>query len=220
MVSVKTGTIGALVLLGAMLVMPATGAAAHSPGEGQAQAMAQPMAPPAGPVAGAGYYVEEKMLVKAGKEQFFVDYWLTKVLPVFAAMPGYMGYTISTTHGDPQAAAGDENFGPLLPLGPPDEVFIEHGGIQLRGVTTNTMIHFDSLLRGTYNFKVVHYWKDAASLRGLLPLFGPNWTRINGDTDPWGTLERDYFANLENHWDTVFRVVSTDDARMTSERGK
>lgn len=158
-------------------------------------------------VPGAGYYVEEKMLVKEGKEDWFVNYWLTKVLPVFAAMPGYMGYTISTTTGDPKAAAEDENFGPLLPLGPPDQVFIEHGGIQLRGTTTNTMIHFDSLLRGTYNFKVVHYWKDAQSLRGLLPLFGPNWTRLNGDADPWGTLEKDYFANLENHWDTVFRIV-------------
>lgn len=168
----------------------------------------------------AGYYVEEKMLVKEGKEEWFVDYWLTKVLPVFAAMPGYMGYTISTTAGDPKLAAEEENFGPLLPLGPPDQVFIEHGGIQLRGTTTNTMIHFDSLLRGTYNFKVVHYWKDAESLRGLLPLFGPNWTRLNGDQDPWGTLEKDYFSNLENHWDTVFRVVAQDDAKVVSEGRK
>ena len=168
----------------------------------------------------AGYYVEEKMLVKDGKEEWFVNYWQTKVLPVFAAMPGYMGYTISTTTGDPAAGEGDENFGPLLPLGPPDEVFIEHGGIQLRGTTTNTMIHFDSLLRGTYNFKVVHYWKDAESLRGLLPLFGPTWTRLNGDADPWGTLEKDYFSNLENHWDTVFRVVAEGDERVISKGGK
>lgn len=166
----------------------------------------------------AGYYVEEKMLVKEGKEAWFVDYWQTKILPVFAQMPGYMGYKISTTTGDPAAAPGDEDFGPLLPLGPPDQVFIEHGGIQLRGVTTNTMIHFDSLLRGTYNFKVVHYWKDAESLRGLLPLFGPTWTRLNGDADPWGTLEKEYFANLENHWDTVFRIVAKSEERIISEQ--
>jgi len=171
-------------------------------------------------VPGAGYYVEEKMLVKEGKEEWFVNYWQTKVLPVFAAMPGYMGYTISTTVGDPKLDAEEENFGPLLPLGPPDQVFIEHGGIQLRGTTTNTMIHFDSLLRGTYNFKVVHYWKDAESLRGLLPLFGPNWTRINGDADPWGTLEKDYFSNLENHWDTVFRVVGQDGTKIVAEGRK
>lgn len=153
-------------------------------------------------VPGAGYYVEEKMLVKDGKGEWFFTYWQTKVLPVFAAMPGYMGYTISTTIADPKLAAGEENFGPLLPLGPPDDVFIEHGGIQLRGTTTNTMIHFDSLLRG------------------LLPLFGPNWTRLNGDADPWGTLEKDYFSNLENHWDTVYRVVGQDGTKIVSEARK
>ncbi len=166
----------------------------------------------------AGYYVEEKMLVKPGKEDWFIEYWKSKVLPVFEDMPGYMGHTISTSNADPDLSEGEENFGALLPLGPPDEVFIEHGGLQLRGTTTNTMIHFDSLLRGTYNFKVVHYWKDAESLRGLLPLFGPTWTRINGGKDPWGTLERDYFTNLENHWDTVFRVVDQSSSDLAKEK--
>lgn len=157
--------------------------------------------------AGASYYVEEKMLVKPGQEAWFVDYWKTKVLPVFASMDGYMGYTISTTIPDPALPDGAEDFGEILPLGPPDEVFISHGGLQLRGVVTNTMIHFDSLLRGTYNFKVIHYWRDAESLQGLVPQFGPIWTKIHGDKDPWKTLETDYFVNLENHWDTVYRVV-------------
>lgn len=161
-----------------------------------------------GEFGGAAYYVEEKMLVKDGKEDWFVDYWKTRVLPVFAAMDGYMGYTISTTQSDPELTEEEEDFGPLLPLGPPDEVFIEHGGLQLRGTVTNTMIHFDSLLRGTYNFKVTHYWRDAKSLQGLVPQFGPVWTELHGDEDPWKTLETDYFSNLENHWDTVFRVVN------------
>lgn len=155
----------------------------------------------------ASYYVEEKMLVQEGKEEWFVEYWKSKVLPVFSEMDGYLGYTISTSIPDPELTPEEEDFGTLLPLGPPDEVFISHGGLQLKGTVTNTMIHFDSLLRGTYNFKVVHYWRDAKSLQGLVPQFGPIWTRIHGDEDPWKTLETDYFSNLENHWDTVYRVV-------------
>lgn len=158
---------------------------------------------------GAHYYVEEKMLVKPGKEAWFASYWTSKVLPVFASMPGYLGYHISTVQNDAALKPEEEDFGSLLPLGPPDEVFIEHGGLQLRGTVTNTMIHFDSLLRGTFNFKVIHYWKDAESLRGLLPLFGPNWKKIHGDEDPWKELETQYFVNLENHWDTVYRIVDT-----------
>ena len=156
---------------------------------------------------GASYYVEEKMLVKEGSGEWFVEYWLTKVLPVFAALDGYLGYTIATTIGDPALTAEQEDFGPILPLGPPDETFIEHGGLQLRGTVTNTMIHFDSLLRGTYNFKVTHYWADAHSLQGLVPQFGPIWTELHGDENPCKILETEYFFNLENHWDTVYRVV-------------
>lgn len=165
---------------------------------------------------GARYYVEEKMLVKPGKEEWFVGYWTSTVLPVFASMPGYLGYHISTVQNDAALSAEEEDFGSLLPLGPPDEVFIEHGGLQLRGTVTNTMIHFDSLLRGTFNFKVIHYWKDAKSLRGLLPLFGPNWVKIHGDEDPWKVLETQYFVNLENHWDTVYRIVDTSSKEGTT----
>lgn len=159
------------------------------------------------PVVGAKYYVEEKMLVKEGKHEWFENYWKTMVLPVFAEMDGYMGYHISTIYPEPGLEPKEWDFGELLPLGPPGEVFIPHGGLQLKGTVTNTMIHFDSLLRGTYNFKVIHYWRDAKSLRGLVPQFGPIWTRVNGDDDPWKVLETDYFVNLENHWDTVYRVL-------------
>jgi hypothetical protein len=158
-------------------------------------------------VHGASYIVEEKMLVKEGKEDWFVEYWKSTVLPVFAAMDGYMGYQINTTMPDPELTPEEENFGEVLPLGPPDRTFIPHGGIQLNGTVTNTMVHFGSMLRGTYNFTVVHYWRDAESLRGLLPQFGPKWKEVHGKGDPWKVLETEYFVNLENHWDTVYRIV-------------
>ena len=172
-----------------------------------ASLVASPAAWSQAPMTGAQYYVEEKMLVMPGKHEWFEGFWKSKVLPVFSEMDGYMGYHISTIYPDPELKREEWDFGELLPLGPPDEVFIPHGGLQLKGTVTNTMIHFDSLLRGTYNYKVIHYWRDAKSLRGLVPQFGPIWTRVHGDDDPWKLLETDYFVNLENHWDTVYRIT-------------
>jgi|GEM_PF-2188927 len=151
----------------------------------------------------AEYYIQERMLVKPGKEDWFIDYFRTKVVPVLAMTEGYMGTVFSTTI--PKNA---EDFGPVLPLGPPEKPFLPHLGIKLNGTQTDTQINFDSMLRGTYNFQVYHYFRDEKSLQSLLPEFGPNWKKRYGeDSDPWDTLATEYFSNLENHWDTVYRIV-------------
>lgn len=156
----------------------------------------------------ADYYVIERMLVKKGNEAWFEDYWTRMVLPVFKQLPGFLGAVISTTEPDPTLQPEDYDFSPLVPLGPPAKAFLPHGGIHLNGVVTNTQINFESVMRGTYNYTVIHYWKDAKSLRNLVPGFEGAWKAVHGqDTNPWGTLEKDYFSKLENHWDLAMRVV-------------
>ena len=46
---------------------------------------------PAYPVVDGKYVVIERMLVKAGYEQWFEDYWRNTVLPVFAEIDGFEG---------------------------------------------------------------------------------------------------------------------------------
>lgn len=167
----------------------------------------------------ADYYVEKKVLVKPGQEGWCVDYWQTKV-PAFAALPGYIGYIISITFSDPELGAEQRNSGPLPPLDPPNEVFTEHGRIELGGTTTNTMVHFDALLRGTCDNKIVQCRRDSVSPRGLLPLLGANSIRHNSDADAWGTLEKEYLSNIENHWGTRYRMMGQTGPKIVSEVGK
>ena len=165
---------------------------------GQAAGQAAPA-----PWADAEYYIHERMKVKDDKLDWFVAYYRDEVLPILALTDGYLGTVFSTTL--PKA---DEDFGPVLPLGPPEETFLPHYGIKLEGTVTNTQIHFDALLRGTFNFQVYHYFRDAEALNRLLPEFEPNWEKVHGaGPGAWKTLEDAYFTHLENHWDTVYRIV-------------
>jgi hypothetical protein len=160
------------------------------------------------PVVDADYYVIERWHVEEGKEAWFEDYWPTTILPVFEQIPGFQGAVLSTTRPDPTLKPEDYDFGPIVPLGPPEKAFLPHVGVQLNGVVTNTQINFESVLRGTYNFTVVQFWKDAEALRGVVPGFEKAWKRVYGeDSDPWKTLEKDLFSNIENHWDIAKRII-------------
>ena len=66
-----------------------------------------------------------------------------------------------------------DRFGEILPMGPPSKVFLGHGGIHLNGVQTDTQINFDAMLKGTYNYQVVHFWRDSEALKGLVPAWQP-----------------------------------------------
>ena len=159
------------------------------------------------PIIKADYIVVERMLVKPGKEAWFEDYWANTLLPVFEKIDGFAGaYMLANT--PPEGADADEtDFGPLLPLGPPDKTFLPHGGIHLNNVQTDTQINFDAVLRGTYNYQVIHFWRDSDSLKQLVPGFAAGWQKAHGDGDAWQILTDDYFTNLENHWDLVYRLV-------------
>ncbi len=159
------------------------------------------------PVVAGEYYVVERMLVKPGQEAWFEAFWKDTLLPVFEQIEGFEGGFISTVRPDPALAEADYDFGPLLPLGPPDKAFLPHGGIQLNGVVTDTQINFDSVMRGTYNYKVVHFWKDAAALQNLVPGFEAAWRKVHGEGNAWEILRDTYFVKLENHWDLVYRVI-------------
>ncbi|RME67112.1 MAG: hypothetical protein D6782_03155, partial [Alphaproteobacteria bacterium] len=103
---------------------------------------------PSPDIGAAEYYIHERMLVKPDKLDWFADYYRRNVLPVLALADGYLGTVISTT-----LPLANEDFGPVLPLGPPAETFLPHDGIKLRDTLTNTQIHFDSLLRGTFRVR-------------------------------------------------------------------
>ena len=92
------------------------------------------------------------------------------------SMAGAGGY-VSTVL--PATGEAPPDFPALLPFGPPDTAFLPHDGLQLNGVVTNTQIHFEALLGGTYNFVVVHYWRDAEALENLLPAFTPAWNKVH-----------------------------------------
>jgi hypothetical protein len=159
------------------------------------------------PIIKAEYIVVERMLVKPGQEAWFEQYWSKNLLPVFEKIDGFMGaYMLANTA--PTGSAEDEtDFGPLLPLGPPDKTFLPHGGIHLNNVKTDTQINFDAVLKGTYNYHVVHFWRDSKSLKNLVPGFAEGWKKAHGKGDAWQILTDDYFTQLENHWDLVYRVV-------------
>lgn len=172
---------------------------------------------PSFPIVDAEYYVIERMLVKEGKDAWFEDYWTNRVLPVFQKMPGFAGGFIATVNPDPELSPEEYDFGPLLPLGPPEKAFLPHGGIHLNGVVTDTQINFDSVMRGTYDYTVIHFWEDAKSLRNLVPEFATAWAKVHGEGDAWKTLTEEYFANLENHWDLVMRVTGGRSATADSQ---
>ncbi len=159
------------------------------------------------PVINGKYVVIEKMLVKQGHEEWFEDYWSKTLLPVFAKIDGFEGGYMLASSSDKNAAISETDFGEILPFGPPDKVFLEHGGIHLNNVLTNTQINFDSMLRGTYNYQVIHFWRDSKSLKGLVPGLADGWSKVHGEGDPWVILTAEYFPKLENHWDIVFRVI-------------
>ncbi len=159
------------------------------------------------PVIKAEYIVVERMLVKPGKEEWFEKYWSETLLPVFENIDGFAGAFMLTNSAPEGSDPEETNFGPLLPLGPPDKTFLPHGGIHLNNVQTDTQINFDSVLRGTYNYQVIHFWRDAAALKNLVPGFAAGWRKAHGDGDAWQILTRGYFTNLENHWDLVYRVI-------------
>ena len=161
--------------------------------------------PPPFPMVDAEYYVVEKMLVKPEKLEWFVGFWRNTMLPVFEQIDGWRGGYVSTVL--PPTGEAPPDFPALLPFGPPDTAFLPHDGLQLNGVVTNTQIHFEALLRGTYNFVVVHYWRDAEALENLLPAFTPAWNKVHPGQQAWRVLEEEYFTNLENHWDTAYRIV-------------
>lgn len=164
--------------------------------------------PRAFPVVDAGYYVIERWHVTEGKETWFEEYWVTILLPVFEQIPGFKGAVLSTTRPDPSLKPEDYDFGPIVPLGPPEKAFLPHVGVQLNGVVTDTQINFESVLRGTYNYTVIQYWKDAEAVRGVVPGFEKAWRMVYGeDADPWDTLETDFFLNIENHWDIAMRII-------------
>ena len=162
---------------------------------------------PAYPVVDGKYVVIERMLVKAGYEQWFEDYWRNTVLPVFAEIDGFEGGYMLANTALPTDPVGETDFGEILPMGPPSKVFLGHGGIHLNGVQTDTQINFDAMLKGTYNYQVVHFWRDSEALKGLVPGLAAGWQAVHGEGDPWAILTEDYFPNLENHWDIVYRVV-------------
>ena len=162
---------------------------------------------PAYPLIKAEYIVIEKMLVKPGQEAWFEQYWSTTLLPAFEKIDGFMGAYMLANEAAKGSAEGETDFGPLLPMGPPEKTFLPHGGLHLNNVQTDTQINFDAVLRGTYNYQVVHFWRDSASLKNLVPGFADGWKQAHGDGDAWSILTEYYFTKLENHWDLVYRVV-------------
>ena len=163
---------------------------------------------PTFPAIKSEYVVVERMLVKEEQKEWFEIFWKNKILPVFEKYDGFQG-AFMLANDAPEGASPDEtDFGPLLPLGPPEKTFLPHGGIHLNGVQTDTQINFDSVLRGTYNYQVIHFWRDSTSLKSLVPELGNAWKEVHGEEDPWVILTKDYFTKLENHWDIVYRVIN------------
>ena len=160
------------------------------------------------PAVKSEYVVFERMLVKEEHKEWFEDFWTNTILPVFEQYDGFEGAFMLVNSPPKGADASETDFGPLLPLGPPDKTFLPHGGIHLNGVQTDVQINFDSVLRGTYNYQVIHFWKDSDSLKSLVPELGEAWKKVHGNTDPWVILTKDYFTKLENHWDLVYRVIN------------
>jgi hypothetical protein len=160
------------------------------------------------PALKAEYVVVERMLVKEGQKEWFEVFWKDTILPVFAKYDGFQG-AFMLANNPPDGAKPDEtDFGDLLPLGPPEKAFLPHGGIHLNNIQTDTQINFDSVLRGTYNYQVIHFWRDSESLKSLVPELENAWKKVHGEGDPWVILTKDYFTKLENHWDIVYRVVN------------
>ena len=87
------------------------------------------------------YVVFERMLVKEEHKEWFEDFWTNTILPVFEQYEGFEGAFMLVNSPPKGADASETDFGPLLPLGPPDKTFLPHGGIHLNGVQTDVQIN-------------------------------------------------------------------------------
>lgn len=204
-------------------LVPVTGARAAPAGKDQAPTMQDPSW--ASPTRDVKLYVkkprfviEEYHLVKPGKEQEVINWYLTKLEPVLKTYPGYLGMEILSTQSD--GSVKDPEISRLIGL--PDKVILPHLGIMIDGeVRTDKQINLHAMLRGQYNLMYRHYLADEDSFKKLMegheragegsnPESLPGrWKKMYG-TELWDTMAKEYFVNLDNHYDVVYRFVYSD----------
>jgi hypothetical protein len=163
----------------------------------------QPGHRPSGPFSTRPKFVIlERHLVVEGKQDHVVEYYKDKVMPVLDEIPGYLGMAVlSGAVEDIKDSQG------ILGIGLPDNPFQKHAALRPdAGARTDLSIHFDSLLRGTYNLMFEHYLADDRAFHALHDDLENIWREKYG-TDVWDELSDNYFVHFRNHWDTVYRFT-------------
>jgi hypothetical protein len=154
------------------------------------------------------YYIEEYLLVRPEKVDWFIDYYEKKVVPVLQTCPGYLGWMISSYRPEPGKSFDkpeDEENAAWHSLGPPDSIFVDHaGGRYNEKERTNSTIHFHAMMKPTYNLIMHHYFRDYDGVKDLNSCFTDGWKKLYG-TVAWDDLADNYFIHVQNHSDTVYR---------------
>lgn len=154
------------------------------------------------------YYIEEYILLRPEKIDWFIEYYEAKIVPVIRNCPGYAGWSISSyrpegTKGLDQPD-GEENAAWSV-LGPPDDIFIDHAGARYdEKYRTNSSVNLHSLLKPAFNLLMQHYFYEFEDVANLNNCFTQKWEEMYG-VDAWDDLADNYFTHVRNHWDTVYR---------------
>lgn len=155
------------------------------------------------------YYIEEYLLVRPEKIDWFIDYYDKKVVPVLRNCPGYKGWMISSYRPEPgksfdKPKDGEENAA-WHSLGPPDDIFVDHAGSRYNErERTNSTVHFHAMMKPTYNLIMHHYFADYESLTDLNNCLNNGWRKMYGKS-AWDDLAENYFIHVRNHSDTIYR---------------
>lgn len=151
-------------------------------------------------------WIEEHWNVKPDKIDSFVDIYKNQIIPVLAEAKGYAGYEIVSTTPSPEVPTMDF-AGSSLQLGPPDNMFAPHPGLNINGVRTNYMVHLETLLKGQFNIIIIHKIDTWKNFETWIPEFEAIWSKRHDGRNMWEDLQKDFFPMAINHWDTVYRVV-------------
>jgi hypothetical protein len=161
--------------------------------------------------------IEEYHLVKEGKEQAVIDYYLKMVEPVLREFDGYMGMTILSPFAGPIT---NPSVAPYIGIA--ENVIVPHLGLMLDGeVRTDRQLVMHSVLRGTFNLMYRHYFADETSFanvmkghdvpQGLMdPATFPGKWQARYGANVWDQMAKEYFSMIKNHWDVAYRFIYSD----------
>lgn len=164
------------------------------------------------------FVIEEYHLVKPGKEEEVIAWYLKNIVPVLQTYPGYIGMEVLSNSSD--ASVKDPEIAKLIGL--PKTDILPHLGIMMDGqIRTDRSINFHSVLQNQFTLMYRHYLSDEASFKALMEghetrgdglsseSLPAKWRKIHG-TDLWDTMAKEYFVDIDNHWDIVYRFVYSD----------